>query len=430
MCGMNSKSRQPEGRRTLSRLRLFVAFSAAAAFALLGAPVHGFDASLGGSYKTYTGWLYDPIWQGDSYGLATGILRLKADLYPAKWFSAELAYVLNPEIRPGTLQGSSIFFDGGSGQYRVIDLRPRLLPWSSADANNIGLYNDLDRAVITLNLPFADVSLGRQAVAWGSARIVNPTDVIVPRRFSAVESEYRRGVDALRIRIPFGSMNEWDIGYIFGEDFRFDRSAAFARLKLYLFQTDVSVLAMLFREDLMVGLDLARAIGNAGAWLETAYVVPDLPSLGTAGEAWDQDYLRLSAGVDYNFSGGLYTYLEAHYNSPGALAAADYAQLQDDPAYTDGGDYLLGRYYLGLGATYPVSPLLPVSALVLVNLTDPSAVISLSVEYNIKENVYWEGGCTFGLGRNPVLAGFDLAEYRSEFGVYPNTVYTAVKLYF
>jgi hypothetical protein len=430
MYGTKSKSRHDAIRPAVRRLWLFAWMSAAAAFALLGTSVHGLDASLSGSYKTYTNWLYDPLWQEDSYGLATGILRLKASFYPADWASLELAYTLNPEIQPGFLQGSSVFPGSGTGEYRVIDLRRRLLPWSSAQVNNIRLYNDLDRAAITLNLPFADVSAGRQAVAWGSARIVNPTDVIVPMRFSAMESEYRLGVDALRIRIPFGSMHEGDIGYIFGEDFRFDRSAAFARVKLHLFQTDISALAMLFREDLMVGADLSRAIGNAGAWLETAYVIPDLLNLGTAGEAWAQDYLRLSAGLDYNFSGGLYTYLEAHYNSPGAIDAADYAQLLNEPAYTDGGVYLLGRYYLGLGATYPAGALLPVSALVLVNLTDPSAVISLSVEYNIKENVYWEWGCALGLGRNPVLAGSELAEYRSEFGVYPNTVYTAVKMYF
>jgi hypothetical protein len=426
MYGTKSESRQPEGRSALCRLWLL----AAAACALLSAPGYSLDASLGGSYKTYVNWLYDPLWQGDSYGLATGILRLDAHLHLSNSSSVELAYQLYPEIRAEALQGGSIFSDGGSGQYRVIDLRPRLLPWASAEVKNIGLYNELDRAAITLSVPFADVSVGRQAVAWGSARVVNPTDVIVPMHFSAVESEYRRGVDALRVRIPFGAMNESDFGYIFGKDFRFERSAAFARVKLYILETDFSALTMLFQEDLMVGFDLARAIGNAGAWLETAYVIPDILSTGVLQDLWTEDYLRLSAGMDYNFSGGLYTYLEYHFNSAGQSAAADYMQLENTPAYVDGGVYLLGRHYLGLGATYPINPLLPASALVLVNLTDPSAVISLSLEYNIKENVYVEGGCVLGLGRNPVLSGGEPVEYRSEFGVYPNTVYTAVKMYF
>jgi hypothetical protein len=312
----------------------------------------------------------------------------------------------------------------------VIDLRRRLLPWSSTDVNNINLSQELDRAVLTLRLPFADLSAGRQAVAWGSARIVNPTDVIVPLRFSALESEYRRGVDAIRVRIPFGAMHEVDLGYVFGEDFRFARSTAFGRASFYLLETDISALAMLFREDLMLGIDLARALGDAGAWIEGTYVVPDILSPGDPKDLWAEDYLRVSAGLDYNFSSGLYTYLEVHFNSPGETDAADYLQLADQAAYSDGGVYLLGRYYLGLGATYSLTPLLPVSGLVLVNLNDPSVVLSLSLEYNIKENVYMEGGCTFGLGKNPVLAGGVPVEYRSEFGFYPNVVYTAVKLYF
>lgn len=397
---------------------------------LLGLPLHGLDATLDGSYKSFLTWLYDPRWQGDSFGVSAGILRLKASLYAAEWSTVELAWRLYPEIRPASLEADSTFFGEENREYRLADFRRRLLPWSEADVYNISLSHELDRAAIAFHLPFADCTVGRQAVAWGSARIINPTDVIVPSRFSALESEYRRGVDAARLRIPFGTMNEVDAGCIFGEELRFDRSAAFGRLKLYLLETDLSMLAMVFREELMVGVDLARAIGQAGAWLEGAYVIPGALSAGGPGDPWAEDYLRLSAGLDYNFSGGLYTYLELHFNSPGRTDPGEYLQLLDDPAYTTGGTYLLGRYYLGLGASYPLTPLLPATGLVLVNLSDPSLVVSLSLEYNVRENIYIEGGCTLGLGENPVVSGGDPVEYRSEFGAYPNAVYTAVKLYF
>lgn len=401
---------------------------ALAVFLLYGAQLHGLDTSVSGSYKTYLNWIYDSGWQGDSFGVSTGILRLMTSIYPSKSSSLELAYVLYPEIRPASLQDGSIFLAAGTGAYRLVDLRRRLLPWSAAEVNNIGLYNEMDRAAVTFHLPFADLSLGRQAVAWGSARTINPTDVIAPLRFSALDSEYRKGVDAVRLRIPFGAMNEADIGYIFGEEFRSDRSAAFARAKLHLLDTDVSLLTMLFKENLMAGLDLARAIGKAGAWLETAYVIPDI--INTADDPWGQDYLRLSVGLDYNFSDGLYTYLEYHFNSPGGRSAKDYLQLAEDPDYIEGSAYLLGRHYFSLGATYQIAPLLPASGFVLVNLTDPSVVLSLSLEYNIKENLYLEGGCTLGFGENPLVSGGEPIEYRSEFGAYPNLVYTAVKLYF
>jgi hypothetical protein len=426
MCEMKSKSR---GRVISAALRS-PWFLVLAVFLLHDAPLHGLDSSISGSYKTYLNWTYDPLWQGDSYGVSTGILRLKASIYPSKWSSLELAYLLYPEIRPASLQDGSIFLGSQTGEYRLVDLRRRLLPWSSAEVQNIGLYNELDRAAVTFHLSFADLSLGRQAVAWGSARVINPTDVIVPLHFSALDSEYRKGVDAVRLRIPFGSMNEVDAGCIFGEDFRLDRSAAFARMKLYVLDTDVSLLTLLFKENLMVGLDLARAIGDAGAWLEAAYVIPDIPSLDAAEDLWAEDYLRLSTGLDYNFSGDLYAYLEYHLNSPGEKDAADYLQLAAEPAYGKGGDYLLGRHYLSLGATYQLTPLLPASALVMLNLNDLSVMLSLSLEYNIKENIYLEGGCTLGLGGNPLLGGGEPVEYRSEFGAYPNLAYTAVKLYF
>jgi hypothetical protein len=430
---MNSNGRPPKARQTGNRppIRLLGGAAVAAGFLLLSAlPLAGLDGSIDGSYKSYSAWIYDPLWQGGSYGLSTGILRLNASIYPAKWASIELAYLLNPEIRAEDLSADPTQFGGGAEGYRVIDLRRRLLPWSSSKLNNIGLYNELDRAAVTFHMPFADVTAGRQAIAWGSARAVNPTDVLAPRRVSAVESEYRSGVDAVRMRIPFGAMHEADLGYVFGKDFRFEASAAFSRVKLHLLQTDITLLAMLFKENLMAGLDLARAIGEAGAWLEAAYVMPDIPAAWKAGNPWAEDYLQVSAGADYNFSAGLYGYLEYHFNSAGGAEASDYLALEDDPAYTEGASYLLGRHYLALGATYQLTPLLPASGLVLVNLNDPSLLLTLSLEYNIKENVYVEGGCTLGFGGDPLLSGGIPVEYRSEFGLYPNTVYAAVKLYF
>jgi hypothetical protein len=64
------------------------------------------------------------------------------------------------------------------------------------------------------------------------------------------------------------------------------------------------------------------------------------------------------------------------------------------------------------------------------NLNDLSAVVSLTLEYNVKENVYVEGGCSLGFGENPVLLGGEPVEYRSEFGFYPNSAHAAVKIYF
>ena len=102
------------------------------------------------------------------------------------------------------------------------------------------------------------------------------------------------------IRIPIGAMGECDTGYIFGEDFKFEKSAFYLRSQLNAAETDFSVSVVGFQKHLLAGWDLARGIGGAGFWLEAAYVFADSFGQGadTAG-----NYLRASTGLDYSFGG-------------------------------------------------------------------------------------------------------------------------------
>jgi hypothetical protein len=144
--------------------------------------------------------------------------------------------------------------------------------------------------------------------------------------------------------------------------------------------------------------------------------------------------------MDYNFGPKLYGYAEYHFNSAGRADPQDYAGLYADmrqrpsevPAYSEGGTYLAGRHYAGLGGTYTLTPLLPLSGLVLVNVQDLSANLSLSAEYNFTENVYLEAGAYLGIGREPELVSQVpyVTEYESEFGAYPQLFYTSVNIYF
>jgi hypothetical protein len=399
---------------------------------LLLLPARSFGFEVGGSYKVHLNWVYDALWRGESSGIADNQLRLELGLSPARPLSLQLAYVLRPEIRSASLEAVESSYLSASAEYRIGDPAPRLLPASAEAMDDIALYQDLDRAVATLRLPFADLYVGRQAISWGSARVVNPTDILVPFGILRPDTEYRPGVDAVRLRIPFAGMDELDLGYVAGEGFRFEASALFARSRLYLADTDLTLSGLLFRENLLAGLDVARAIGKAGAWLEAAWVLPDLAP--KTGDPVRESYAGVSVGADYNFAWGLYGYLEYHFNSAGSADPQGYLELVQDaaahPAYSEGNVYLLGRHYLSLGGTYPLTPLLPVSFLLMVNLSDLSAGLSLSADYNIRENIYLTGGLFLGLGPGPQLARGLPVRYRSEFGAYPNLFYTAVKVYF
>ncbi|MFW6137975.1 MAG: hypothetical protein ACOC7U_02260 [Spirochaetota bacterium] len=427
----NGITQGPAGRGLLAvvsgavlLLILFPAVSASAS----GLSVHG-------SYKSYALGIYNPAFQKHLYGLNTSTMRVQFSLYPDSWIGFDAAYLLYIQNEPQSLPRQWASFATGSTDYRAVDISRLIYPSREQDLLNLGLYHDLDRWFASIYLPHADVYLGRQAVSWGSAKVVNPTDIFAPYSFSELDTEQKKGVDALRVRIPVGAMNEIDAGYVAGEDFSFKNSALFARTRLYVLQTDLSLLAVDFRESLLLGFDMARALGSAGSWAEGAYVLPD---------AFDSDpaeaYFAFSAGLDYSFSGNLYGYAEYHFNSAGRHDPEGYVDImqnpEDYPAYSEGNVYLLGRHYLTAGGSYNLMPIFPVHALAIVNLNDWSTIVSFSGEYNIAPDIYVVGGCYTGWGKKPELTTVSgetapaVSRYRSEFGAYPDMFYTAFKVYF
>jgi len=218
-------------------------------------------------------------------------------------------------------------------------------------------------------------------------------------------------------------MGEIDAGYLFGDDFKFEQSAMFVRTKVYAARTDLSLLLLRFRQNLLVGLDMARSIGGAGVWAEAAHVFVD----AFADSSGDhRDYFRGSLGGDYALGEKTYGYVEYHFNQVGRDRADEYVSNIFHPAFTEGSVYLVGRHYLAPGVSYQVTPLLTAGLNVLANLSDASALLSPTVEYNVAENIYLAGGAFVGLGEGPE----SVFKYRTEFGSYPDIFYTSFRVYF
>jgi hypothetical protein len=287
----------------------------------------------------------------------------------------------------------------------------------------VGILQNLDRLAFTFRIPFADFYIGRQSIAWGSARVINPTDVIAPFTFDELDKEERIGVDAVRLRVPLGMMGEFDTGYVLGKDAKFENSAFFTRLKLYQYRNDISLLLLGFRENFLAGFDLARSIGGAGSWLEMAYVWTDL--LKNSGDKISQNYFRASLGMDYSLTSQSYAFIEYHYNGAGESKAENYLKNYTKIAYQEGSVYLLSKHYLTPGMSYQITPLVTGTAQILANLTDPSVYLALDCEYNIAQNIYLSAGAFVGIGSDA-----ESLQYTSEFGGYPQTYYLSFRIYY
>ena len=210
----------------------------------------------------------------------TSRVRLQGRISLGTFGSFFLAYDFAPWIEDPLLSQSNLFQNSLTvNNYRAFDFDRRLYPESDDPERSFSILHNLDRVEFTIRIGRFDLFAGRQAIAWGSARTINPTDVIAPFGYTHLDIEDQVGVDGIRIRTPLGFMGEVDAGYLSGEDFKFNQSAFFVRVKQYVAHTDATVLIVGFRENVMLGIDLARSIGGAGTWFEGGFIFDDLLAL-------------------------------------------------------------------------------------------------------------------------------------------------------
>ncbi len=383
------------------------------------------ELQLGGYYKNFFTAFNPPSTSEPMMGAVVNRLRFNLSHTPTDLLSLAFAYDFAPRVQDPSLFTESPFAVGiASSRYRLIDFDSRIYPGEDDLIGSVGIYHNIDRASVQFSTDFADISIGRDAIAWGSARIINPTDIVAPYTYDQLDTEDRVGVDAVRIRIPVGILGEVDTGYIIGTDFNFNKSAIFLRTQLNAVETDFSILLLEFQKNLLLGLDIARGIGGAGFWFETAYVFAE----PFDGPNTSENYLRASVGLDYSFGGETYTFVEYHFNGVGTNKPENFLANTIQTAYTQGGVYLLGVHYIAPGFTHQLTPLISFSGQLLFNLSDPSAWIAPHIAYNIAEDIHLSVGSFFSFGKRPENG--EATQLQSEFGTYPNLFFTFFSVYF
>lgn len=359
------------------------------------------------------------------------ITTLRASIFwkPGGIVTGEFAYELIPRVQdPVSLQTSLSRRAADPFSYRALDIGETA--YTPDDNSDVHILQNIDRAVIILSPRFADIAIGRQPVSFGSARVINPTDVL--SAFTSVElnKEERIGVDALRVRIPAGQLSEIDAGAVFGNNFSAKESALFLRGRFSVDTTDVAPIVMIYKENLLIGMDMARSLGDAGFWFEGAYTFAN----AIDSHLPQQDYLRFSTGLDYSFTGDLYAYIEYHFNGPGAKSRSQYNDLilgrEHDIAYRAGGVYLLSRHYLAPGASYRISPLLSLFTQVIYNINDRSLLLSPVFQYSLSDDILIEAGAFIGAGGKGDRGGAMIIPDDAEFRRYPDTCFVSTKWYF
>lgn len=344
-------------------------------------------------------------------------LRLMVGAQTESGHDVELHYDINPTFYGQ--QKPALTRNNSASLYRLADLRPDI-----ENSNRVDVTQNLDRLNAQIHFENGDLTLGRQAITFGSARVINPMDIFIPFGLQTLNTEYRSGIDALRYQHYLDDFSIIDMGVILGEDALAKNSAAYVRMKNSIDGNDLEFIVIKLEDVELYGGGLQRSLGDMGGWLETTYI-----------SARKQGFWRSSIGVDYAFNEDIYTMVEYHYNGMGADNIDEYVQNSQTALYQKMGVTVLGRHYLMPSVSVTVSPLLTVTGSLTTNIEDASSLLQVASEVSWSENQYSQFGAYKGIGKGmgegmSREAPNAQAGLGSEFGATPLMLYVSYAVYF
>lgn len=233
-------------------------------------------------------------------------------------------------------------------------------------------YLRVERLHLDVYLPFADVRVGRQAVNWGSALMVNPTDPF-PEVLLTEPWRPRAGVNAARVTVPVDERAQ--VQAVVGSNDDFTAVRAAGRGTVNLGAADLSLVGAWRPEanDSLVGLDVKGTFG-VGYWLEGAIHIE-------RGRGVTEE---VAVGLDYSFPvlQSLIVAAQYYHNGAGEKVQEDpleafTASLEGDADATADpfAPFLKGRDYTVTSVSVGITPEVSASALWVQNLGDGSGLV-------------------------------------------------------
>lgn len=362
-----------------------------------------------------------PQWSGSIKSIDLYGEKSPANLFPQYWSSSNQAR-LNMQWAPADswqLESAidyQYFWSDPAGisplketQYnRHLDLDKA---WRHGDDGTSRL--DVDRLNLQWRSGAVDTTLGRQALGFGRILIYSPLDVIAPFAPDAIDTEIRRGVDALHTSFNYAIDGQLSAIAVWGEQAKYN-----SYLATWSDNRDGLDLLMIggqLRGRAMFGAGMAGSLGTLG--LKGEFSLHDGKDTEELGGDLHDSYTIAAIESWYRFDSGISLITQYLYNGPGSDDPKEYPQVLASAPLQEGLTYLLGRHYLIIAPAYELHPLATLQGLVIYNLADESALFRPLLDLSLADNLSLQLFYTWHVGKPPkTTATFLPAEPRSEFG--------------
>lgn len=306
-------------------------------------------------------------------------------------------------------------FDNTSSAYRVDDLNKKFIKSDSGNKSWYGL-KQLDRLSWSQSINAYDLIIGRQQISFGSAKLVNPTDLFSPFNLVEINKEERNGVDAIRLRKSLGANSEFDVGMVIGQSGRSEDNAVYFRMVLPISKAEVKPLFTNYKDAWGFGVDILYPILGANFYLEALSTHPQKGS----------SYLRGTTGYEYQWTDEFYSVMEYHFNGAGQTQPSLYDSSGTSFAISKGGSFLFARHYVNFLFSWQASPLHSIGLTNFYNLNDDSFLFSPSWDWSLSDESTLTTGIFLGVGNK---SNFLLLP-KSEFGLYGKSIFTKYKYFY
>lgn len=331
---------------------------------------------------------------------------------------------------------------------------PELLPLSGAPDTgpSLGVRHRVDRLVLSAKLPHIDIALGRQAVSFGVGRSFTPMDLVSPFHPATIDSEWKPGVDALRVDAYAGMATKvtavaaWAGNPAFGDDARdpdraVDKDLVLAATgQVTVGVTDLLLFAGDVRAEPVFGLGTVSAVGPVGLHGEATVTLPHE----------EDPFVRAVVGADWRPGDKTTLTGEAYVQTFGATNPSEYLDALGSSRVERGELWEAGQLYAAVAVAQEITPLVGGSVALIGNLRDPSALCSVALSWSVADNADIALGAYAGLGEPADTVALDFAvdpatgvpglqpptdaeladSVNSEFGLYPAMGFVQARAYF
>jgi len=268
------------------------------------------------------------------------------------------------------------------------------------DEDQLALLARLDRLSVGFTGDRGTIRIGRQVVSWGNGLIYTPMDFFNPFAPAAVDKEYKSGDDMVYGQLLRSNGDDLQGVLVVRRDLltgevEAEEGSFAVKYHGLLGAGEIDLLAAQHFGDPLAGVGGNLSVGGAvvGGDLVVTFTDDDpVASLVT-----DLSYSWVWGGR--NVSG----FLEYYYNGFGQ-PAGDYApaSLARNPEllrrFGRGELFTLGRHYLAASAMIEVTPLFQLIPNLFTNLADPSALLQIVTQNDLRENLVLLGALNIPMG--------------------------------